>query len=99
MALVAPQIASTLAYVQQLPGGLTFSLTHQNSSKQTLPGAGLLDQTTIRRTDLRLAAPLQIGGKAAELALVLQNAGSPVMDFAPAFAFQRRAFVTLQLDN
>ena len=99
MSLVAPQIASTLAYVQQLPGGLTFSLTHQNSSKQTLPGAGLLDQTTIRRTDLRLAAPLQIGGKAAELALVLQNAGSPVMDFAPAFAFQRRAFVTLQLDN
>ena len=99
MELVAPQLASTLAYVQQLPGGANFTLTHQNSSKQTLPGAGLLDQTTIIRTDLRLAAPLRLGGKPGELALVVQNTGSPVMDFAPAFAFQRRIFVTLQVEN
>ena len=99
MELVAPQIASTLAYFQQLPGGVNFTLTHQNSSKQLLPGAGLADQPTVIRTDLRLATPLRFGGTAGELALVVQNTGSPVMDFAPAFAFQRRVFVTLQLDN
>ena len=99
MELVAPQIASTLTYFQQLPGGVNFTLKHQNSSKQLLPGAGLADQPTVIRTDLRLATPLRFGGTAGELALVVQNTGSPVMDFAPAFAFQRRVFVTLQLDN
>ena len=98
MELVAPQLASTLAFSQQLSGAI-FTLSHQNSSKQTLPGAGFEDQPTIKRTDLRLALPLRLGGKAAEVALVVQNTGGPVMDYAPAYAFQRRVFVTLVVEN
>jgi len=30
---------------------------------------------------------------------VVQNLGSPYPDYAPSFAFQRRAFVTLQIEN
>ncbi len=99
LALAAPKQASTLSYFQKLPGGLDLSLIHQNSGTQTLQGAGRLDQWAMSRTDLRLAAPLRLGGRRAEVALVLQNLGAPYLDFDPAFEFQRRAYLTLRVDN
>lgn len=97
--LVAPRLASTLSYFQKMPGGWNFSLMHQDSSTVTLQGSGRDDQTAMTRTDLRVAAPMQLSGKAAELALTVQNLGAPYADFEPAFKFQRRAFVTLRIDN
>ena len=99
MALAAPTLASTIAYVQKLPGGLDFTLLHQDSGTMTLQGAGRQDQVAFTRTDLRLSAPLRFGGSRGEIALVVQNLGSPYPDYAPSFAFQRRAFVTLQIEN
>ena len=43
--------------------------------------------------------PLQLDRQRGELALVLQNIGSPYQDFQPNFVFERRAFVTLSLNN
>jgi iron complex outermembrane receptor protein len=65
----------------------------------TLQGAGRDDQFAFTRTDLRLAAPLRFGRTRGEVALVLQNLASPYPDYSPGFAFQRRAFVTLQIEN
>lgn len=97
--LAAPRLASTLSYFQKMPGGWNFSLTHQDSSTVTLQGSGRDDQTAMTRTDLRVAAPVKLGGRMAELALTVQNLGAPYTDFEPDFKFQRRAFVTLRIDN
>lgn len=97
--LAAPRLASTLSYFQKMSGGWNFSLLHQDRSKVTLQGAGQDDQTAMTRTDLRLAAPVRLGGKNAELALTVQNLGAPYADFEPVFKFQRRAFVTFRIDN
>ena len=65
----------------------------------TLQGSGEGSQVAMTRTDVRLAMPLRFGRNQGELALVVQNLGAPYGDFAPNFQFQRRAFVTLRLEN
>ncbi len=97
--LAAPRLANSLTYFQKLPGDLEFSLMHQDSGTQVLQGAGRTDQVAMTRTDLRLAAPLHWGRQRGELALVVQNLGAPYHDFAPAFGFGRRTFVTLRIQN
>ena len=95
--LAAPKMASTLALFQKLPGGLDLSLMHYVGGAATLQGSW--PNASMNRTDLRLGLPLRLGAKKAELALVVQNLGLPYQDFDPAFTFQRRAFVTLQVEN
>ncbi len=99
MTLVAPKLATTLSFFQKLPGGLDLSLMHQDSGTRTLQGAGRDDQSAMTRTDLRLGAPLRLGSHRGELALVVQNLGSPYPDFAPKFMFGRRVFASLQIAN
>ena len=101
--LAAPNLASTLMFFQKLPGGLDLSLMHQRSEAVLPQGqriesylAGKLPMT---RTDVRLAMPLRFGVNRGEVALVVQNLGQPTIDFSPEFTFQRRAFVTLRIDN
>lgn len=98
-ALVAPKRASTLTFFQKLPGGLDLSLIHQDSGKVTLQGSIAAHQVAMTRTDLRLALPLHFGRNRGELALVVQNLGSPYQEYSEKFQFQRRAFVTLQVEN
>lgn len=97
-AFVVPDVASTLFFTQKLPGGLEATLTHQDSGAVSLQGSGRNIQS-MTRTDLRLSKTLQWGNKRGELALVVQNLGVPYLDFDRTFSFQRRAFVTLRLDN
>ncbi|MDO9165891.1 MAG: TonB-dependent receptor [Rhodoferax sp.] len=97
--LAAPKLASSLTFFQKLPGGLDLSLMHQDNGTVTLQGAGYRDQVAMTRTDLRLSAPLRFGPNRAEVALVVQNLGGPYQDFSPRFQFQRRAFVTLRVEN
>lgn len=98
-ASAAPKRASTLTFFQKLPGGLDLSLMHQDQSKVTPQGAGVGTQAAMMRTDLRLGLPLRFGANRGELALVVQNLGSPYQDFAPESRFNRRAFVTLLVEN
>lgn len=98
-ALAAPKLASSLTFFQKLPGGLDLSLMHQDSGTVTLQGSGYYNQVAMTRTDLRLSAPLRFGPNRGEVALVVQNLGVPYQDFSPTFQFQRRAFVTLRVEN
>ena len=96
-ALAAPKLASTLMWTQKLPRGIDLSLIHHERGPMTLQGSSV--QFPMRRTDVRLGMPLQLGKQRGDLALVVQNLGSAYQDFNGSFQFQRRAFVTLQLDN
>lgn len=98
-ALAAPKLASSIMYLQKLPGGLDLSLSHQDSGTMTLQGSGKDGQVAMTRTDLRLGLPLRFGPNRGELAIVVQNLGAPYQDFSPNFQFQRRAFVTLRVEN
>lgn len=95
----APKLASSLSFFQKLPGGLDLSLMHQDSGTATLQNSGADDVVAMTRTDVRLGLPLRFGSKKGEVALVVQNLGLPYQDFDPAFKFQRRAFVTLRVEN
>ena len=96
-ALAAPKLASTLMWTQKLHRGIDLSLIHHERGPMTLQGSSV--QFPMRRTDVRLALPLQFGKQRGDLALVVQNLGSAYQDFNGSFQFQRRGFVTLQLDN
>jgi iron complex outermembrane receptor protein len=94
-ARAAPKLASSITFFQKLPGGLDLSLMHQDSGQDS----GWDGQTLIKRTDLRLGLPLRFGVNRGELALVVQNLGAPYYDHSPNFEFQRRAFVSLRIEN
>ena len=53
----------------------------------------------MRRTDLRLAQDFLLGGKKTVVALVLQNLGAPYQDGDWKFRFERRAMVTLKIED
>lgn len=93
-----PELATTLLISQKLPSGFEVSLSHQDSSAFSLQGSGS-NKKPLTRTDIRLGKIFNWGSKKGELALVVQNLGLPYADFDPTFQFQRRAFVTLRLDN
>ena len=95
----APKRASSITFFQKFPGGLDLSLMHQNSSELTPQGGGIDSRRPISRTDMRLGFPLRFGSNRGELAMVVQNLGSPYTDYRKTFSFERRAFVTLQLEN
>jgi iron complex outermembrane receptor protein len=91
-------LASTLSWFQQLPGGLEFSLIRQTGGPKVLPTTGAAEATSITRTDIRLGLPFRSGSHGGDLALVVQNLGSPYADYAPRAQFQQRTFVSLSLD-
>ncbi|WP_210545666.1 TonB-dependent siderophore receptor [Rhodoferax sp. PAMC 29310] len=98
-AKAAPQSATTLMLTQRLSGGIDLSLMHQNSSTVTPQGAGIASARAMMRTDLRLGIPMRWGRQKGEVALVVQNLGLPFMEFDNLFRFERRAFVTLRIEN
>ncbi len=102
-----PPRASTLAWLQSLPGGIDLALLWQEREAmswagvaQTLPSA--------RRLDLRLAHPWRLeGGRKAELALTLQSLNGNQIEFDSLrnvgpnyrYQFERRAFLSLRLEH
>lgn len=98
-ALAAPKRASSITLFQKLPGNLDLSLMHQDSGTVTLQGSNYESQVAMTRTDLRLGLPLRFGPNRGEVALVVQNLGQPYSDFDTPYQFQRRAFVTLRVEN
>ena len=93
----APKLASALTLVQRMPGGGELSLMHQRSGVAGLVGSD--KASAINRTDVRLATPLQLGRNRGEVALVVQNLGSPQTHYNSGFRLERRAFVTLRVEN
>jgi iron complex outermembrane receptor protein len=98
LVVAAPKSTSTLFLSQQLPAGLQFSLSHQYSEPLWVQKSGDLRQY-LHRTDWRVSKSLRFGQRHGELALTVQNQGSPYADYDKTFLFKRRAFVTLRIDN
>lgn len=96
---VAPKLATTVALFQRLPNGIDLALLHQQSTDVRLFAGSAGTENPRRRTDMRVAKPVQVGGHRGDLALVVQNLGSPQQVHRPSFWFERRAFVTLTLSN
>jgi len=69
----------------------------QNSALMSNEDTGNLH--SMSRWDLRLAQPLRLGRQKAEVALTVQNLGDPYKDGAVGYLFERRAMVTLRLEN
>jgi iron complex outermembrane receptor protein len=95
-ATAAPQLGSSIAYFQKLPGNLNLSLMHTDNHAASLVAD---EPVAIRRTDLRLSKALQWGGHRGEIALVVQNLGSAYPDYKRYHLFERQAFITLRLDD
>jgi len=94
IAMSAPTHAVTLALFQKFPNDFDFSLIHTASGAMTWERGGNVLQP-ISRTDLRLAKRFRLGATRGELAVVVQNLGSPYNDFNNHFFFTRRLFTTL----
>ncbi|MGB4360943.1 MAG: TonB-dependent receptor [Rhodoferax sp.] len=98
LVVAMPKSSSTVFLTQQLPAGLQFSFSHQYSEPVWVQRSGDLRQY-LHRTDWRVSKSLRFGQRQGELALTVQNQGSPYADYDDAFLFKRRAFVTLRIDN
>lgn len=98
LVVAMPKSTSSLFLTQQLPAGLQFSVSHQYSEPLWVQKSGELRQY-IHRTDWRLSKSLRFGKRTGELAVTVQNQGSPYADYFKAFLFKRRAFVTLRIDH
>jgi iron complex outermembrane recepter protein len=89
--------AISLAVTQQLAPGWDASLGFQQadgiSLLSTNNGARFLQQ----RTDVRLAKSFRWAGHPAELAVTVQNLGSPQRDGDRTFYFERRAMLTFSI--
>lgn len=95
----SPQLASSIAYFQKLPGGVDVMLTHHDNGTAALTGSGSGSRVAMTRTDMRVSKSLRWGSKKGEVALVVQNLGGPYQDYVPVFYFKRTAFLTLRLEN
>lgn len=96
----APEFASALSVMHTFASGLNVSVMHnlfQNSALMSNEESGQLH--SMSRWDLRLAKPLRWGRQKAEVALTLQNLGEPYQDGSVSYRFERRAMVTLRLEN
>jgi iron complex outermembrane receptor protein len=78
--------------------GVVLSATHSQSEDIALM-SDKKQLYTVARTDLRVAKPFLMGRHKAELSLTVQNLDKPYRDGDWKFLFERRAFVTLQVEQ
>lgn len=96
----APRYAFSLTLMHDFASGLHLSLMQQASDEMALMSdSGDHALYSMRRTDLRLAQDFLLGGKKTVVALVLQNLGAPYQDGDWKFRFERRAMVTLKIED
>lgn len=93
-----PYGSQSLMLMQHLPAGLDVSLMYFSADAAHFPGEDL-PAPAWSRTDVRLAKAMRLGGKPAELSIVVQNLGASYPDFIPAFRFYQQAYVMLRLEN
>jgi iron complex outermembrane receptor protein len=96
----APRYAASLALMRSFDDGWHLSLMHQQTDDVAL--MSISDNKwlfSMQRTDLRLAKDLRLGGSKAELGLVVQDLDDPFQDGDRKFRFNRRAMLTLKIEN
>jgi iron complex outermembrane receptor protein len=95
----APRYAVSLSLMHNFGQGTHLTLSHQQADDVAL--MSISDNKwlfSMRRTDLRLAQDFRLGGRRAELALVVQNMDDPYQDGDHKFYFQRQAYLSLKFD-
>lgn len=92
----APTHATTLMWMQRLPGGFDLAATYHSV------GAMKWSNNTYaphwRRLDWRLAYPFRAGPTRGEVAFTVQSDGSPHVEHAVSEPVSRRGFVTLRFE-
>lgn len=96
--LVGRYSIQSLMFMQQLPRGWDFSVSHYEADAGQFPGANSA-APAYSRTDLRLAKALRVAGRRAEIAVIGQNLGADYADFMPQLRVQSQAYVMLKLEN
>jgi len=94
----AARYAMSLAGMYTNDAGYVWSVMHAQSEDIAL----MSDSErlySVARTDVRVAKPFRWGRSKAELSFVLQNADQPYRDGDWKFRFDRRAFVSLQVEQ
>ena len=82
------------------PGGYVWSASHAQADDIALMSmASEKRPYKLTRTDVRLARPFQWGRRKAELAFTVQNLDLPSQDGDWQFRFDRRAYVTFQVEQ
>jgi iron complex outermembrane recepter protein len=94
----AARHAATLAVMQQLPDRWSVSVLYQRTEDIGLM-SGSDRRYSFGRTDLRIGKQFRIGRGKAELALTVQNLDVPYPDGDRKYAFDRRATVSLRIEN
>jgi iron complex outermembrane receptor protein len=95
-ATAAPQLSSSIAYFQKLPGRIELSLMHTDNRPASLLAD---DPRPLVRTDLRLAKGVKWGNYRGEISLVVQNVGAAYPDYKQNYLFERQAYVSLRLHD
>jgi len=95
----APRYAASLAWMQRFDTGWQLTLLcSQADEVALLSSSSDRALSSTHRSDLRLARELRIGGKRAEIALLLQGVDGPAQDGDRFFYFRQRALLSLKLD-
>jgi iron complex outermembrane receptor protein len=94
----AARYAMSMTAMHTLKSGVAVSLMHGQSEDIALMSEQDPRLYTLSRTDVRLAKALRLGVHKAEVALVVQNLDQPVRDGDKKFFFDRRAFISFQLE-
>jgi iron complex outermembrane receptor protein len=96
----APRYAASITWMQNLDDGWHLSVMRQQADDVALMSISNNKWlSSMQRTDLRLAKDLRLGGKKAELGLVVQNLDSPFQDGDHKYYFNRQAMLTLKIEN
>ena len=96
----APRYAASLTLMHNFAQGLHLSLMHQVADDVAL--MSISDSRflfSMQRTDVRLAQEFRVAGKKGELAFVVQNLGDAYQDGDWKFRFNRRALVSLKIED
>lgn len=90
--------SQSLMLMQHLPAGYEFSLMYFEADATHFPGEDKA-APAFSRTDIRLARAMRLGGRRAEVSLVVQNLGASYQDFMPAFRYYQQTYLMLKLEN
>jgi iron complex outermembrane receptor protein len=96
----APRYSASLALMHRFDAGWQLSLMHQVADDVALMSiSGNPWLFSMQRTDVRLARDFILGGKKAELGVVVQNLGDPYQDGDRKYLFKQRAMLTFKIEN
>jgi iron complex outermembrane recepter protein len=94
----AARHALSVAVMQQLPSRWSVSVLYQLTEDIGLM-SGNNQRYSFDRTDLRISKQFRVGRNKAELAFTVQNLDVPYPDGDRKYAFDRRAMVSLRIEN